>query len=1119
MSYRQIPCTTKWCSLIVLLTVVAGCKGHVIVGTPQVFTRERLIQERVDEEAWLKQQLAKPPDGVSFQGIRDIRDFSGIHQELRATFDPAQSELFRLDHDITKTTKELELAKARHELRAYKQSDGKEIQNVAKDPAGSGSASPETSTLGEPPASTSRKIPDKTDELRSGEQAKTTKAQPGILDKLHDQLAFRNTVRAAMRERQLDDAHDLTGSAIYDFQFDVTLMPESEHDQYAKVLVKVNDPACDPSGTGTRDNPGQFDKKYDLEWQERYGSWKQAHEKLLNARILEIQQAYLDGRLTVEDQTWLSRTISIDLPNLQRLFIAIGKLLPLFDTDQNKYKGKPSIKFGFGQDSEFSGGVSAKEAITLFNLKENIVTLRKQISDLREALRSGNGPSNDDVLKVLGETAESSGNLELQQAISIFQDMAEANKENTAYLAEVLVGIKAISYNLASILAVLNEEPPATLLSNPNSRMRAAVLLAIAWGVFEDEQWLNATKTMRRMVQLAPPMIGLAEVERSLTSKGAITHPQIILMKQAAIGYQEFRKQLCERNGDYAVTKAVEPKEYAQNVSDIAAYENLLVQVASLRAILPQYGVKADTYQERVSRRQEYLQAILRKPLAIGFGEGQDRFGWILGPRFTIDSSTSPLGSLRDLFYRPSPVKFVHEPVRHTVRAAVALPAWVGKVRFCYGTRWLSDWFTSQEPSPDCTREAKSQFQLALPARADRWESVSRFLNPGSRHLQPTPTISYPDPVNLASSLPVIVSPVKDQPPTHKQHVLIRGKNLWRNPEVYLGQIKASSVSILSDMEGLYATFEFVDGEKIVADPRSIGDTADITVTTSVGSITKMNAVRVIEPSRSAIWPTATLRVPRLIADKDESKLMYVLNQPPNQSEYANLQLRARDASNPGSPWKVIDTPIKASDNFKRLEVCAGSKRQTNDPCSFSGLGGGTKNAFEIQVRLSAKLAVADPDVKDLVPAAQQAVVYFKTSNDAKGTLSAPANSDPLRLTARQSQTLTKYEASGPVSVSLPNYNNQPNLFLTAYPGLKQAIDKSTVQVLLRTAGGHTVVFPTVHQLSLNKQHTFLVGADTIADKVSVLTASPQGVAYEVFLLFEGGEIPVKQTLTIIKKP
>src|SRR5262249_36574462 len=65
----------------------------------------------------------------------------------------------------------------------------------------------------------------------------------------------------------------------------------------------------------------------------------------------------------------------------------------------------------------------------------------------------------------------------------------------------------------------------------------------------------------------------------------------------------------------FAAVFVTDPKEEAQNISDVAATEQLKNIVLSVQAVLPQYGLNAGNYTDYVSRSQEKLQGILRRPL------------------------------------------------------------------------------------------------------------------------------------------------------------------------------------------------------------------------------------------------------------------------------------------------------------------------------------------------------------------------------------------------------------------------------------------------------------------------------------------------------------------------
>jgi hypothetical protein len=574
-----------------------GCSnGTVVVGSPQIFTRERLVQERVEEESWLKSQLDKTPTELSFQGLRDVRDFSALSQEIRATVDPAQGQLLKLDHNIEKAKKELELAKAEQQLKAYRESlETTNSQSSGQTATPTSSTSAATSAI-QAPSSPPQKVLPPTGALPSGTTAQSTTAQPGHLDLLHDQLVFRNAVRAAMRERQLDDAHDLTGSMIYDFQFDVTVKPNKGDDKYAQIRLWLENPYC-----GNKDDTT---KEY---FRQLYQTWAQAHEKLLNDRIFEIQDAYLKGNLQDSERQWLEKRIAVDLPKLQELFMQVSRTIPPIDDIKEKeiteFRADADPKVPSKIKPETSGSTYSKKAWEEFERKLEKLKPKDQ-SEFKSAIRK----INKEALTQLEKAAVGPQNTALQQAIPLFMQIGLP-------LPIVLFSIKDMSPNLIEILQQFQGEKVSAVLTERNIETKAAVLLAIAWGVFSDEQWLNASPDMQKIIILVPPMTSHRQLVESLSQKGSTNHglPRITLLDSTGTGFldptstgsEALEEILCKDNKEVLfVTKSVEPKEYAQNISDVAAYEQLLTQVASVKALFPTAGATVESNLERVRKRQ-----------------------------------------------------------------------------------------------------------------------------------------------------------------------------------------------------------------------------------------------------------------------------------------------------------------------------------------------------------------------------------------------------------------------------------------------------------------------------------------------------------------------------------
>ena len=78
----------------------------------------------------------------------------------------------------------------------------------------------------------------------------------------------------------------------------------------------------------------------------------------------------------------------------------------------------------------------------------------------------------------------------------------------------------------------------------------------------------------------------------------------------------------------------VEPKEYAQNISDVTSENKIRQLTLALGATSP--GISGGADVSSFKQQQELLQAIRRQPLATSFSSGGDGFGWVLGPKFEI---------------------------------------------------------------------------------------------------------------------------------------------------------------------------------------------------------------------------------------------------------------------------------------------------------------------------------------------------------------------------------------------------------------------------------------------------------------------------------------------------
>jgi len=240
--------------------------GIILVGTPEVSTRERLVNDRLTQDRWLREQLAEA-NGVTFddfQGLLDERTLTALSINATINADPNKlaisgaesanrlqsleqaNELADLDHQI----QVLEKQKRLEELRS-----GTTTQTTSPTTPAPTTPAPTTPTTPTTPAPTTpanttpaadpagalltRLASNQRASLPDPNAIGTTKAKSSPIEALHDKLAYREEIRNEILENQLDDRHDLRGNTLYRLNIDSTLIPSASNNSWAVVDVAV----------------------------------------------------------------------------------------------------------------------------------------------------------------------------------------------------------------------------------------------------------------------------------------------------------------------------------------------------------------------------------------------------------------------------------------------------------------------------------------------------------------------------------------------------------------------------------------------------------------------------------------------------------------------------------------------------------------------------------------------------------------------------------------------------------------------------------------------------------------------------------------------------------------
>lgn len=169
--------------------------GTILIDSPEIYTRERLVNDRFREDAWLKSTLKNlkklSEEKFGFQGVS-------------------------LTQLSDRTTMELDL-----------------------DASGQTSSSQGSATQAESQGGRSGAR----DEPEKGRSSQNDNVQlrAQLRDDFRQILDIRDAIRKEIIENQLDDRHDIGVNTLYNFKFDVTtIVPGNDTSAWAKIRIKIH---------------------------------------------------------------------------------------------------------------------------------------------------------------------------------------------------------------------------------------------------------------------------------------------------------------------------------------------------------------------------------------------------------------------------------------------------------------------------------------------------------------------------------------------------------------------------------------------------------------------------------------------------------------------------------------------------------------------------------------------------------------------------------------------------------------------------------------------------------------------------------------------------------------
>jgi hypothetical protein len=695
---------------------------------------------------------------------------------------------------------------------------------------GSSTASASSPTSSTPPDASAITNPFET--LQKGalpghQELQSSSAKLTSVEKLRDELAYRNAVQAALRETELDDAHDLNGYTLRTLKFDISVTPLDERAEDIGMIRLTANPEVD-----LFEDPNEIEAVY--------RAWQQSVLQQARLEALSLQRRYVQGLITDDDIVQSPATRA-----------RVGQYL-LLQTEEPRNV----------QDDV--GGVEDS------NRQQRRECLGKAITGLN-ALQFN----------------EPNRQLDPNTSMALCKIVEWRYRTlhgKYLYFNDIPTPVRVDGKTL--YLPDLWPSPESIDQAEHSSPQKVPKILAYRKGLLASltkrgtkccrEEDLNCLKT---------------EADREEERLSSPKQPD----RQAILSYEihkdtervlDFIKAIQNLDGKFRpYVYTVEPKELAQNISDVAAAEKLSSLVLAASAALPKSGLNVGGYLDALDRSQLRLQAILRRPLVVGFVGSEDQqeqknvssFGWALGPRFEI----GPRGEA----FRNTPhsgVRYRQAEAQHSVQATMAVPGWLDKIVFRYRVGWRDP--SAQWPHPRETPWGPNKcLSIDLPRDYD---AITSALLDRHESYDQVPTVLP------AKSGDPRVAPYLLTEGEEKAAILIRGANLWRNPQVFIGGQKAETVLVLPDMGGLNVIFDKVRLPTTVDHGSA---RVDLTIVTSQGVARLPQAVQILP--KVAVKPTGTVELKTAYA-VPKGKLEFTVSNGliPNTS-YFSTHLRARDTT------------------------------------------------------------------------------------------------------------------------------------------------------------------------------------------------------------------------------
>lgn len=227
--------------------------GTITVSDPKLYLREELINERRDEVEWIN-ELLEESRKIEFKPeiLREVETIQALSLGLGLKFDPASAANFQradqaagLQQEINAMRLQLQLDELKRDAEIIREQSAARTELVNADIAALGDPADVEQLTSIEASAAAQKLTDLITTLQTRLDAETrgplalssnTSANP--IDLFRDRRAYRNLLKNARSAATLDELHDLGGAQLLRLTFQATVLPIKK-DKAAPGIVQM----------------------------------------------------------------------------------------------------------------------------------------------------------------------------------------------------------------------------------------------------------------------------------------------------------------------------------------------------------------------------------------------------------------------------------------------------------------------------------------------------------------------------------------------------------------------------------------------------------------------------------------------------------------------------------------------------------------------------------------------------------------------------------------------------------------------------------------------------------------------------------------------------------------